>query len=253
VLIDLGVAVFSGIDLVLARLGMRLWWLRFVPWSGIAATIWLNVADESTSVGVVAHAAPPVLWVVGVELAAHVIRWGAGLVGDSARWRSAGRMDRVRLSRWLLAPWSTLVIRRWMILLEERSYERANARWWERKQAKWALQDTYGPLMWHVRAPRRERGLYRWGHLSPAAITPSPAPAEGDGDGDDKKRRPARGRTRAGFADFVRAAEAIDAVGGPVNRTLVTRRLREDGFSLGNDLADHYLARYLDARGAAAA
>ena len=70
------------------------------------------------------------------------------------------------------------VIRRWMILQEERSYERANARWWARKEAKWDLQDTYGPLLWRVRAPRRARGLYRWGHhtATPAAIRTSPSP-----------------------------------------------------------------------------
>ncbi|HKH13363.1 MAG TPA: hypothetical protein VKA47_01785 [Solirubrobacterales bacterium] len=75
------------------------------------------------------------------------------------------------------------VIRRWMILQEERSYERANARWWARKEAKWDLQDTYGPLLWRVRAPRRARGLYRWGHHTASAgsdphvaVAPNPAP-----------------------------------------------------------------------------
>lgn len=214
VLIDVGVAVFTGIDLLFTRLRMRLWWLRLVPWSLVAATVWLNVADESTSVGVVAHGAPPVLWVVTVELAAHAMRSRTGLETEQATRRSSGRMDRVRLSRWLLAPWSTLVIRRWMVLQEERSYERANARWWDRKQAKWELQDTYGAVLWRLRAPRRERGLYRWGHLTPsapAASTPTgerPPPGPGpvpsgpggkrqaDEDGDRLARE--NGRRQAG-------------------------------------------------------
>lgn len=272
VLIDVGVATFSGIDLLFTRLGMRLWWLRLFPWALIGATIWLNVADETTSVGVVAHAAPPILWVVTVELATHAMRALAGLDSDgAARRRAAGRMDKVRASRWALAPWSTLVIRRWMILQEERSYERANARWWERKQAKWDLQDTYGPLLWRVRAPRRARGLYRWGHLTSGTI-PAPNPTtepaagdspatqkagDGDGDGEGREpggresgvrrrgpsRRPAGGRKRAGFADFEAAAAELRAEGRPVNRTLVMRRLRERGLSLANDRADDYLAR----------
>lgn len=276
VLIDVGVAVFSGIDLLFTRLGMRLWWLRLVPWSLIAATIWLNVADETTSVGVVAHAAPPILWVVTVELASHAMRSRAGLDSEAAsRRRAAGRMDKVRTSRWLLAPWSTLVIRRWMILQEERSYERANARWWARKQAKWDLQDTYGPFLWRVRAPRHARGLYRWGHLTPGTLPdPPPAstgaptqdiPATSDaGDGRIRGagaapagvgrggpvRRPARGRKRAGFTDFEAAAVELRAEGQPVNRTLVTRRLRSRGMSLGNDRADEYLARLDDVEAA---
>jgi hypothetical protein len=273
VLIDVGVAVFSGIDLLFTRLGMRLWWLRLVPWALIGATIWLNVADETTSIGIVAHAAPPILWVMVVELATHAMRARSGLDTDGAdRRRAAGRMDKVRASRWLLAPWSTLVIRRWMILQEERSYERANARWWARKEAKWDLQDTYGPLVWRVRAPRRDRGLYRWGHLTTSAATdpqptvstnpptltppeaadvgPSAAPAaaarQAGARQRGRSRRPARGRDRAGFDDFEAAAAELRAEGRPVNRTLVMNRLRGRGMSLANDRADEYLARLHD-------
>lgn len=275
VLIDLGVAVFSGIDLLFTRLGIRLWWLRFVPWTLIGATIWLNVAHETTSVGVVAHAAPPVLWVVTVELAAHAMRSRAGLEPEHpGRRRPTGRMDKVRAARWLLAPWSTLVIRRWMILQEERSYERANHRWWARKQAKWELQDTYGTILWRIRAPRRARGLYRWGHLS-LETTASPA-NDGCTEGGIAPRilarapgrdvTPAAGNTRAGpapqvparrraapaaFEDFEVAAAELRAEGQPVNRTLVTRRLRDRGMSLANYRADQYLAR-LNRQGTAA-
>lgn len=202
-----------------------------------------------------------------VELATHAMRARSGLDNDgAARRRAAGRMDKVRASRWALAPWSTLVIRRWMILQEERSYERANARWWERKQAKWDLEDTYGPFLWRVRAPRRARGLYRWGHLTPGTLTdpnpptdrpsgPTPAArvvdgkARGAGGREPTARRrgpsrqPAGGRKRAGFVDFEAAAAELRDEGRPVNRTLVMRRLRERGLSLANDRADEYLAR----------
>lgn len=270
VLIDVGVAVFSGIDLLFTRLGMRLRWLRLVPWSLIAATIWLNVAHETTSVAIVAHAAPPVLWVVTVELASHAMRMLGG-VDDHvpARRRAGGGMDRIRASRWLLAPWSTLVIRRWMVLQEERSYEQAVTRWWERKQAKWALQDTYGALTWRFRAPRRARGLYRWGHLSTATVggpaarvqplkvheladiptttdevdAAADSPPQPDTARVRARRRPPRGRARATFAEFDAVAAELRAQGQPVNRTQVMRRLRSQGLSLANDRADKYLAQ----------
>jgi uncharacterized protein DUF2637 len=184
ILVDVAVGVLSGIDLLFTRLGMRLPWLRLVPWGFTGATVWLNVGGETNPIGIVAHAAPPILWVVTVELAAHAIRVRGGLQAEQPTRRATGRMDKVRLSRWLLAPWSTLVIRRWMILHEDRSYERTLARWWARKEAKWELQDTYGPVPWRFRAPRRARGLYRAGHLAPgtpsepASTTESP-PAPG--------------------------------------------------------------------------
>jgi hypothetical protein len=64
-------------------------------------------------------------------------------------------MDKVRTARWILAPLSTLTIRRWMILLEERSYETANERWWTRKQAKWD----------------RQQRSQRWTGMAPAGMS----------------------------------------------------------------------------------
>src|SRR5262249_55144412 len=95
--IDLGIAVFSALDIVLARLDMRIRWLRLIPWSLTGATVYLNVAGERSVFGVVAHAMLPALWVAAVEVAAHVVRVRAGLAAGT-------RMDSVRLSRWLLAP-----------------------------------------------------------------------------------------------------------------------------------------------------
>lgn len=36
---DVGVAVFSGIELLLTHLGRRLWWLHLVSWALVAATV----------------------------------------------------------------------------------------------------------------------------------------------------------------------------------------------------------------------
>src|SRR5579875_1161427 len=77
--IDLAIAVFSGMDLVLARLGMRPRWVPLVPWSLTSATVYLNVAGQHTWFGRIAHAVFPALWVLAVSLAAHVIRVRAQL------------------------------------------------------------------------------------------------------------------------------------------------------------------------------
>src|SRR5262245_35793392 len=41
---DVAIAAFSGLDILLARLDMRIKWVRFVPWVLTAATIFLNVS-----------------------------------------------------------------------------------------------------------------------------------------------------------------------------------------------------------------
>ena len=157
--IDLAIAVFSAMDIVLARLDMRPRWVRLVPWSLTAVTIYLNAADQPTWFGRVAHAVFPALWVVAVSLAAHVIRVRAQLTAGTA-------IDRIRVSRWLLAPLRTALLWRRMVLWEIRSYPDALARERARLLALTGLQDTYGVLAWRWRAPRRVRALYRLGELS---------------------------------------------------------------------------------------
>jgi hypothetical protein len=142
--IDLAIAVFSALDIVLARLDMRPWWVRLVPWSLTAATIYLNVAGQVTWFGRVAHAVFPALWVVAVQLAAHVIRIRAQLVAGT-------RIDRIRVSRWLLAPASTARLMRRMVLWEIRSYPDALNRERARLLALTGLQDTYGAVAWRWR------------------------------------------------------------------------------------------------------
>ncbi|WP_181019998.1 DUF2637 domain-containing protein [Nonomuraea typhae] len=163
--IDLGIAVFSALDIVLARLGMRVRWLRFIPWALTGATVYLNIAaylsaDPIDWIAVVAHAVLPLLWVVAVEVGAHVIRKRADLA-------KADRMDGIRRSRWLLAPAATFALWRRMVLWEIRSYPDALARERTRVLAKTDLQDRYGRL-WRFKATRRERALYRLGELTPA-------------------------------------------------------------------------------------
>ncbi|MGH3380749.1 MAG: DUF2637 domain-containing protein [Actinoallomurus sp.] len=164
--VDVGIAVFSALDIVLARLDMRVRWLRLIPWSLTGATVYLNVAGETSVFGIVAHAMLPALWVAAVEVAAHVVRVRAGLAAGT-------RMDSIRLSRWLLAPVPTVRLWRRMVLWETRSYPAALTRERDRVLALTDLQDAYGRLAWQWKAPRRTKALYKLGELMPASELPA--------------------------------------------------------------------------------
>ncbi|MGH3500940.1 MAG: DUF2637 domain-containing protein [Nocardioidaceae bacterium] len=172
--VDLGIAVFAALDIVLARLDMRTRWLRMIPWSLVAVTIYLNVAAAHTVFGQVAHGVLPGLWVVAVEAGAHVIRTRAGLA-------STTRMDAIRRSRWLLAFFSTAALWRRMVLWEIRSYPAALARERDRLLALTELQDAYGRIAWRWRAPRKARALYKLGELTPSRTLPAVADADTSG------------------------------------------------------------------------
>jgi hypothetical protein len=131
--VDLGIAVFSALDIVLARLDLRPRWVRLVPWTLTAATVYLNVTGQHTGFARVAHAVFPALWVIAVEVAAHVVRVRAGLAAGTV-------MDRIRPSRWLLAPVPTARLMRRMVLWEVRSYPDALRRERDRLLALTDLQ-----------------------------------------------------------------------------------------------------------------
>ncbi|WP_433474176.1 DUF2637 domain-containing protein [Spirillospora sp. CA-142024] len=164
--IDLGIAIFAALDIVLGRLDMRVRWLRLIPWTLTGATVYLNVADETTAFGKVAHAVLPCLWVAAVEIGAHVVRVRAGIEAGT-------RMDGIRASRWILAPVRTVSLWRRMVLWEIRSYPDALNRERSRLLVRTDLQDTYGAVAWRWKAPRKVRALYRLGELAPAPTAPS--------------------------------------------------------------------------------
>jgi hypothetical protein len=221
--IDIGILVFSALDLVLAKLDMRIAWLRLLPWSLVAVTIYLNVEAESTWFGRIAHAVLPGLWVVAVEVGTYAVRRWVGLSSPS-------RMDRIRVSRWLLAPVPTLGLWRRMVLWEVRSYPDALARERDRLLAKTRLQDTYGRFSWRWKAPRRERALYRLGELAPDTLTATvtePATPEPSTEAPTATPKPARSRRpttkakrrpagRKLLADYIADARAAWAPGTTV-------------------------------------
>ncbi|MGW2832081.1 DUF2637 domain-containing protein [Streptomyces sp. NPDC001286] len=198
VAIDIAIPVFTLANLLLIRLDMALGWVRFVPWVLTLVTCWLNVAAGHTLSAKVAHGTMPLLWVVFSEIGAHVYAVRIGAV-------TGRRMDKIRFSRWLLAPLSTFALWRRMTLWEVTSYTDALACERERLLARADLHERYGVIAWRWRTPRRERVMLRMGELAPAgAEVPAAAPEPERVPQEPKReapmparKRPAKGKTAA--------------------------------------------------------
>ncbi|MEU2713858.1 DUF2637 domain-containing protein [Streptomyces sp. NPDC007205] len=164
--IDVAIPVFTLANLLLIRLDMALAWVRFVPWVLTLVTCGLNIAAGHSLWAKVAHGTMPLLWVVFSEIGAHVYAVRIGAV-------TGRRMEKIRVSRWLLAPASTFLLWRRMTLWEVTSYTDALALEKERLLARADLRERYGRT-WRRHTPRRERVLLRLGELAPAAVDMTP-------------------------------------------------------------------------------
>jgi Protein of unknown function (DUF2637) len=181
--VDLGIAVITGLDLLMAYDGIRTRWLRVVPWSLTAVTVYLNTVGEPTVEGKVAHAVLPLLWVVAVEVIAGIVKRRVGLGGK----RKDTPDESGSSLLWLLAPVSTLKLRRRMALTSTASDQYVDG-----LIVAARLKDEYGvllwrlrmPLLWRWRMPREKRVLFRHGRLTPTGVvTEVPAPPAPGPDG----------------------------------------------------------------------
>ncbi|MGW2644629.1 DUF2637 domain-containing protein [Streptomyces sp. NPDC001393] len=188
--IDVAIPVFTLANLLLIRLDMALAWVRFVPWVLTLVTCWLNVAAGHSLSARVAHGTMPLLWVVFSEIGAHVYGVRIGAV-------TGRRMEKIRFSRWLLAPGSTFALWRRMTLWEVTSYTDALALEKERLLARADLRERYGRA-WRRQTPRRERVLLRLGELAPVAaeVKPDPRPEPEQAPAEPKREAPKPPRRR---------------------------------------------------------
>jgi hypothetical protein len=133
----------------------------------------LNIAAGTSVSAKVAHGTMPLLWVVLSEVAAHVyaVRIGAA---------TGRRMEKIRRSRWILAPASTFALWRRMTLWEITSYADALARERDRQLARADLRTLHG-RRWRSKTDRRTRVLLKLGELAPAGNDPAPAPEQATG------------------------------------------------------------------------
>jgi hypothetical protein len=168
--IDVAIPVFTVANLLLIRMDMALAWVRFVPWVLTLVTCGLNVAAGHSLWAKVAHGTMPLLWVVFSEIGAHVyaVRIGAA---------TGRRMEKVRVSRWMLAPLSTFALWRRMTLWEITSYSEALKRERERQLARARLRERHG-RRWRSKTPRPERVLLKLGELAPASEDVPPQQTE---------------------------------------------------------------------------
>ncbi|ADD45873.1 DUF2637 domain-containing protein [Stackebrandtia nassauensis] len=170
--VDLGIFVFAGIGLLLARMDMSLPWLRLVPWGLTAATVYLNITAYDQLMYQVAHAVLPLLWVVVCEVGTHVIRVRVGLERGT-------HTDSIPMFRWLLAPVATFRLWRVMRLWNITSYPQALADEKQRLLAKTAMMCRYGNA-WRKEAPAMLRARYRMRTLTETDVwawhTDRPAP-----------------------------------------------------------------------------
>lgn len=148
-LVDLGIFVLSGLALFLELHEIRSRWIRAIPTTLAAFTVYLNTAEQPTLFGKAVHTAGPLLWIAVVEIATYTVRHLVDLASETA-------MQKVRASRWLLAPFSTFRLWRRMRLWEITDYRIALGREHERSASRALLSQWYG-VAWKARAPRGER------------------------------------------------------------------------------------------------
>jgi hypothetical protein len=115
----------------------------------VGYTIWANAQDAHTWAGRGAHCLPPIVFVGMVTIVEGAVRRLVGLSSET-------RMDKVRTSRWLLAPASTFRLWRRMRLWEITSYKTAVDRAQQQSASRALLREWHGKS-WRRSAPRAER------------------------------------------------------------------------------------------------
>jgi hypothetical protein len=238
--VDVGILALLAWDLLAEYLGLSWPVLRWTAWAFIAATTYLNVAaahgDPTASI---MHAAMPVLFVTVIEGIRHLIRKATGLAAGT-------RIEHIPASRWLLAPRSTMMLARRMVLWHVTSYRDGLRLEYEHLLAISRLQHQYGRWLWRWRAPLDQRLALRlaparsaaWsgrepdlsaadaaGHLEGGLPPYSPPPAP-----KPMTKRDQRLVTAA--ADLMHDAEQL---GTTISQTELGRRLRARGLSIPNE------------------
>jgi hypothetical protein len=172
IVVDLTVFVFSGVDLVLARLDMGHPLARWTVYGATGGTVWLNYSAGGSVAGRVAHVMMPSIWVVFVELMRHVVRRQVNL-------STASHREAIPAARWLLSPWPTLKLWRRMVLWRVNSYPRALEQEKMRLGAVATAREMHGRLWRYRISPliRLQISLGEAGALDLRPAPPPPAPA----------------------------------------------------------------------------
>jgi hypothetical protein len=232
--VDLGILALLTWDLLAEYLALSWPMLRWTAWAFIAATVYLNIAAaHGNPTAAIMHAAMPVLFITVIEGIRHLIRQLTGLATGT-------RIERIPLSRWLLAPRTTFLLGRRMILWHVTSYRDGLALEHDHLTAVSRLQETYGRWRWRWRAPLGERLALR---LASAAATVTTGDTAGETvavnsrphlaalpqSNDPLNERDTRLVDAA--ADILRDA---DHHGIQLSQTMLAKRIRARGLSIPN-------------------
>ncbi|GAA2614189.1 hypothetical protein GCM10010411_56390 [Actinomadura fulvescens] len=234
--LDVGILALLAWDLLAEYVGLPWPMLRWTAWAFIAATVTVNSAAAGGDlIGIIMHAAMPVLFIIVVEGVRHLISRWTGLAAGT-------RIEPIPKARWLLAPISTALLWRRMVLWHITSYRHGLTAEYRHLLAVAELQEQHGRWTWRWRAPLGER-------LSLRRL-----PAETNGlavddilELDEPERTDqCSGNDTAPIArpawitdDLLTAARDILAETGHqgvrLNKVEFGRRLRESGFTIAND------------------
>ncbi|TMR29882.1 DUF2637 domain-containing protein [Actinomadura geliboluensis] len=214
---DVGILILLAWDLLMEYLDLPWPVLRWVAWLYIAGTVLVNVsAAHGSFAGSVMNAAMPVLFITVIEGVRHLIRRWVGLT-------SARRVERVPTARWALAPISSLLLWRRMILWHITEYRQGLELQQRHLAAVSQLQQDYGRWSWRWRAPLADRlALNRLSDAETAAY---------DGTGENAADGKQDGQLMAIARQLQQEAEREGVLLG---RDRLGHRLRERGFTIAN-------------------
>jgi hypothetical protein len=149
--VDLGILALLAWDLLAEYLTLTWPALRWTAWAFIAATVYLNItAARGDATAAIMHAAMPLLFITVIEGVRHLIRQATGLANGT-------RIEPIPIARWLLAPRSSFLLFRHMVLWHITSYRQGLALEYRRRQAIACLRENYGRHLWRRRAPLHDR------------------------------------------------------------------------------------------------
>ncbi|MFD0900123.1 DUF2637 domain-containing protein [Actinomadura sediminis] len=148
---DVGILILLAWDLLMEYLDLPWPVLRWVAWAYIAGTVLVNIAAAGGDLaGSVMNAAMPMLFITVVEGVRHLIRRWVGL-------SSGTRVERVPAARWMLAPMSSLLLWRRMVLWHITGYREGLELEYRHLLAVSELKQEYGRWAWRWQAPLTER------------------------------------------------------------------------------------------------
>jgi hypothetical protein len=216
--IDLGILALLSWDLLAEYLSLGWPVLRWTAWLFIAATTYLNVAAaRGSATAAIMHAAMPILFVTVTEGIRHLIQQHTGLTTGT-------RTEHIPLARWLLAPRTTFLLARRMVLWRVTSYREGLDLEYQRLLAVSRLQQSYGRWRWRVRAPLQRRLALK---LMPMDTTARPLSAS------DDSMPSARDKQLIDQASTILSEAAEHGV--TMSQAALGRQLRASGYTVGND------------------